>query len=95
MIDLLLTSSGEWFKVLMVIGGLFAGTFLLATVYGSITEKAKVDGDTAGCGWPIFLIVMAIIIGILINAKGCSCKGSSGGGYDSDEEYWENTPRHT
>ena len=93
--NLFLAASGEWFHVFTVIFGLFAGVFILVYIYSKITEHTKTDKDTTGCGWPIFLLVVALIIGGLINIKSCSCKGSHGGGYDSDEEYWENTPRHT
>ena len=93
--DILLTSSGEWFKVFGVIFSLFAGIFILLYIYSKITEHTKIDKDTAGCGWPIFLLVIALIIGGLINMKSCSCKGSQDGEYDPDAEYWEHTPRHT
>ena len=92
--NILLASSGEWFKVATVIFSLFAGVIILANVYSKITEKGNIK-DKDGCGWPIFLVAVAVIIGILLNLKKCQCEGNNKDPYDPSEEYWENTPRHT
>lgn len=92
--NILLASSGEWFKVVGVVLGLFAGAIILVTIYSNITKKGNIK-DKDGCGWPIFLVIVAIIIGILLNLKKCQCEGNKKDPYDPSEEYWENTPRHT
>lgn len=88
MIDLLLASSGA-FKVFIIIAGMIVGCYILATAVSAITEKTNTK-DEDGCVWPIVLVAIAIIIGILINAK--SCKGS-GSGYKSAPSEWQY--RHT
>ena len=94
MLSLILSSAGERGKVVLVVGGLFIGVIILATLYSSVAEKTETK-DKDGCGWPIFLIVAAIIIGLLINMKNCSCNSTHENDYNPSDEYWENTPRHT
>ena len=94
MINLILSSTGEWGKVALVVGGLFISVILLATIYSYVTEKTEIK-DKDGCGWPLFLIVAAIVIGLLMNMKNCSCKSTHENDYNPSDEYWENTPRHT
>ena len=92
--SILLASSGEWLKVAGVVFGLIASALVLSAVYSKITEKGNIK-DKSGCGWPVFLVIIVIIVGVLLNLKKCQCKGDSKDPYDPSEEYWENTPRHT
>jgi uncharacterized membrane protein YhaH (DUF805 family) len=85
MTHLILASKGLP-QVILIVVGLFLGVFVLAYIYSKITSTTKMDKDTKGCGWPIFLLIVALIIGALINMKGCKgCKGHGGSDYDPVE----------
>ena len=67
--------------------------------FANFMEKHEVkdpDGCIGGCGsWLIFIAVFGIFA-LILNTKSCSCTNHSRrNDYDPDEEYWENTPRHT
>jgi len=90
----MLSSGSDWFYGILTMIGLFGGIILLVFIYNAIIEKTKIK-DKDGCGWLIFLLVVAIIIGILLNLDKCSCKGSNHI-YDDDDTEWQykHTDRH-
>lgn len=91
MIGLLLSSNGG-FQIFLIVVSLFVIAFILGSVYNKITEVTKMDDDTAGCGWPIFLVLVAIIVGVLMNMKSCSCSDNFGS-YDGTEYQYRHTDR--
>lgn len=92
--SIILAASEEWIKVFGVIVGMFVLVYFLVNIYSAFEKKANIK-DEDGCGWPIFLIIVAVIVGVLLNLKKCKCEGHKDNQYDPSEEYWEDHARHT
>lgn len=101
--NLFLASGGEWAEMFGTVGLLFGCIFAVIGIAVYIsdktnkTNKSKSGEDNSGCWSPIVIILGVLLFVAIMNASKCSCSFPKGGDdyYDSDKEYWENTPRHT
>ncbi len=98
--NLFLSSNGEWAEMFGTVGLLFGCIFAvigIAVYISDKTNKNKSSENNSGCWSPILMLLGILLFVAIMNASKCSCSFPKGGDdhYDSDKEYWENTPRHT